>query len=95
MYYKVGQVLLQDGAAFLYYKPREVVLQSKTGAAKWDGYHKVGKLIQCREVHASYIVWVLTKNVYLPKKLGALWRSFHHIILLYLQISLPCVAERE
>ena len=56
MYYKVGQVLLQDGAAFLYYQPREVVLQSKIGGAKWDGYHKVGKLIQCREVHASYIV---------------------------------------
>ena len=30
MYYKLGQVLLQTGTAFLYYKVMQVVLQSKT-----------------------------------------------------------------
>ena len=34
MYYKVGQVLLQNAVAFLYYKPRQVVLQSRAGIKK-------------------------------------------------------------
>ena len=35
MYHKVGEVLLQSGAAFLYYKVAEVLLQSRAiGIAK-------------------------------------------------------------
>ena len=47
-------------------------------------YCKLGQVsLQSGAVHASYVAWALTKNVYLPKKLCALWRSFHHIIITY------------
>ena len=39
-YYKVGQVLLQSGIAFLYYKAGQVVLKSSTGITKWGSYYK-------------------------------------------------------
>ena len=44
MHYKVGQVLLQSSEAFLYYKARQVVsqsrvLQSRAGIAIWGKYN--------------------------------------------------------
>ena len=41
MYYKVGQVILQSGAVFFYYRARQVVFQSKAGIAEWGNYYKV------------------------------------------------------
>ena len=38
MYYKIGQVLLQSGVAFLRSKAGQVVLQDRTGITIWGNY---------------------------------------------------------
>ena len=54
-YYKAVQKLLQGGTAFRYYNVGQLLLQSGTGSfitksdnfiTKWDGYYKVGHLLQ-------------------------------------------------
>ena len=36
MYNEIGKVLSKSGAAFLYYKVWQVILQSKADIAKWE-----------------------------------------------------------
>ena len=44
---KVGQLLLESGAALMYYKAGQVVLQSRLATTEWGNfYHKVGQVLQ-------------------------------------------------
>ena len=50
MYYKLGQVLLQNEIAFLYYKAGQAGLKTRSGITKWYNFYQ-GQVLQSRETY--------------------------------------------
>ena len=72
-YYKLGQTLLQIGAASLlqigasvvtnwgcYYKLGQPLLQNRAGITNWDKIYKLGQVLQIRAIVTNWGITALT-----------------------------------